>query len=541
MRVELLPGAVITKAGSSIVNKTGSWRHMRPVREEALSPCTLGCPIGNRIPEFMDLVSKNRLEEAARVLYETNPLPSICGRVCYHPCENECNRKEFDEAVSIRSVERFLGDSFEPEINSPPDSAPRIAIVGSGPAGLSCAYHLVRLGYRPVVFEKKKVIGGMLAIGIPEYRLPKSVLNREIARLRKIGVEFVTGTEISSLDQLKEFKAVFLAFGATKNIKLGIPGEDAEGVYAGIDFLEKVNSGQKPQLGTKCLVIGGGNTAIDCARSAKRLGASVTILYRRTEKEMPAFPEEVKAAREEGIEIEFLVAPKEILVENGRVSGLKCVRMQLGPPDESGRPRPVPVEGSDFIIESDSIIAAVGQQTELLQFGQLLETKKGKIVCDEWGRTNVKGVFAGGDAVLGTPERVADAIAAGRKAALAIDAYLREKELPTARPGVKVEFRDLNVAYFTHAPRLKPPTLPPHLRRDFEEIEGQVGIADVVKEAARCFSCGHCNRCDNCWLFCPEMAVSRTDGDYTIDYDYCKGCGICAEECPRKVIQMKAE
>ena len=541
MKTDLLPGAVIAKPGSSAGTKTGDWRATRPERREKLAPCRNGCPIGNQIPKVLHLLVQGKVEEAIQVLLETNPFPAITGRVCYHPCEEKCNRKEFDEPLAIHLLERFVGDSIQDISVSVPQGEPEVAIIGSGPAGLSCAYHLAKLGHASVVFEKLPTIGGMLAV-IPEYRLPKEVLTREVSRLEKMGVKFVTNVTIKSLSELRGFKAIFIGVGASRGIKLGIPGEDGEGVYQGIDFLRDLKLGRIPKLGKRCLVIGGGNTAIDCARSARRLGAEVTILYRRSREEMPALPEEVEEALTEGIKIEFLVAPKEVILKDGKVVGLRCIRMKLGPPDESGRPKPIPIEGSEFDIATDSIIVAIGQQPDLSFLLPEITLKKNKILCDEWGRTNVKGIFAGGDAVYGIPERVADAIASGRRAAIAIDFFLRGKEPEPSPPLPEVSFKELNLAYFTHRPRVTVPPISLDLRlRSFAEVWRSLDKDEARNEAERCFSCGTCNECDNCWLYCPEMAVKKKDGEYEIDYDFCKGCGICANECPRRVIDVVPE
>jgi len=539
----LLPGAVIERPGSSVATKTGSWRHIRPERREKLSPCRKACPIGNHIPRALDLLAEGKLQEAAKVFVETNPFPAICGRVCYHPCEQECNRKEFDEPVAIRLLERFLGDLIQEEARPrKPPSDPEVAVIGSGPAGLSCAYHLAKRGYGVVVFEKKPVIGGMLAVGIPKYRLPREILEREVRRLEGMGVKFLTGREVKDLRELKDFKAVFIGVGATRGVELGVPGEDAEGVYQGIEFLENLNLGKEVKVGERCLVIGGGNTAVDCARCARRLGCSVTIVYRRSREEMPATEEEVEGALAEGVKIEFLAAPVAILTKGGRVSGVRFVRMKLGPPDESGRRRPIPIEGSEFELPADSVIAAIGQRPDLSFLPPEIEVKHGKVVCDEWGRTSLKGVFAGGDVVYGLPERVADAIGSGRRAAVAIDCYLSGKTPKAEEPSEKVEFKNLNLAYFTHLPRTEVPQLGGEERiKTFKEIEGGLNASAARQEAERCFSCGFCNQCDNCWVFCPEMAVQREDSEYEIDLDFCKGCGLCAAECPRRVIDMVPE
>ncbi|MGA2109534.1 MAG: FAD-dependent oxidoreductase, partial [Syntrophorhabdales bacterium] len=352
--------------GSTEIFLTGHWSSKKPAWTESTSPCRQACPIGNDIARAFSYAGRGAIDEALHLFRQNNPLPGVCGRVCYHPCEADCNRKDLDEPVNIRAFERFLADHgdvrLEPLVDQKKE---RVAVVGSGPAGLSAAYHLARLGYPVTVFEAFAEPGGMLQYGIPEYRLPKDVLKAEIAHIMKLGVSIKTGVKIGtdlSLAALKEdYQAVFLALGAHAGMRLGVKGEDAPGVIEGIAFLHAVNGNEKPDLGRRVAVIGGGNTAVDCARSALRIGADVRVIYRRSRSEMPALAEDVAAIEAEGITLDLLAAPNRVITENGRVSALECLRMELGQPDESGRRRPVPVKGSEYLVAVDTVIAAVGQ------------------------------------------------------------------------------------------------------------------------------------------------------------------------------------
>ncbi len=536
--------------GISLANKTGTWRTMRPVYKNVLSPCRAACPAGNDIQGYINLVKQGEFKEGLELIKKTNPLPAVLGRVCYHPCEEKCNRGEFDEAIAIHNIERFLGDygltlPREKEVREKREE--KIAIIGSGPAGLSCAYHLARMGYRVTIFEAQPVPGGMLAVGIPDYRLPKDVVKAEIEAIQVLGVEICTNTRIEPGDNLLEqgYRAVFIAIGAHKSMKMGVMGEDKEGVFEALSFLHEVNLGKQVSIGGKVAVIGGGNVAIDAARVAIRQRAKqVSIIYRRSRAEMPASDEEVEAAEEEGISISYLAAPNRVLGD-GKVTGLECIRMKLGEPDESGRARPIPIKGSEFTVDVDTVISAIGQTPDLSFADKKLETTPGgTLVVDEKTlATNESGIFAGGDVVTG-PAMVADAIGAGSRAANSIDRYVRgevlgvteEEEVPIA------SFEDLNLAYAVLAPKARASKLPVGERvRGFAEIDDGFSQEIARAEAERCLSCGVCNSCGNCWLFCPDACVFSKNGGYDINYDYCKGCGICANECPVMAITMVVE
>jgi len=558
-------------------NKTGSWRYLRPRFENKVPPCNEGCPAGQDIEGALVLIGKGRYLEAWDLFKEENPFPAVCGRVCYHPCESSCNRGDFDEPLSINALERFMADMAskhgrKPSLKRREKRPEKVAIIGSGPAGLTCAYHLVRLGYGVTVYEALPVLGGMLRVGIPEYRLPKKVLGQEIDQVLELGVKVEVNARLGnglSLDDLKEYQAVFLALGNHKSRSLGISGEETQGVMSGVEFLKDVNLGKKIPLGKRVAVIGGGNTAIDAARAALRLGSKPIILYRRTREEMPAFAGEVHEAEEEGIEISLLTSPAQVISRDGKVTQLECVKNRLGPPDEDGRRRPVEIKGSNYMIEVDQIISAIGEEADLVSLPKKLGIKDNTVPTDERGATKQPGVFAGGD-ITQQPHTVVHAIASGKRAAIFIDSHLRKQKweglFEALRVGEKgslsmkryiqeegervplsgktVLLKDLNLDYFEYRKRLKMPKAKVSRRAgSFEEVNLGFNEEAAVEEARRCFNCGVCNLCDNCYIFCPDVAIQKgKEGELNIiDYDHCKGCGICMEECPRDVIAMEVE
>ena len=363
-------GAGIHATGTiALVNKTGSWRYVKPVHEEKMPPCNNACPAGNDIQGFIKLIREEKLLDAWRLIKKTSPLPGVCGRVCPHPCEKECNRRKYDEAMSIHILERLVADyAISQKATEKSRVAPKkekIAVVGSGPAGLSCAYFLAQEGYQVTVFEALPEVGGMLRVGIPRYRLPRKILDKEITDIEALGVIFKTNARIKDINELKEYDAVFIAAGAHVSRKLNIPGEDAAGVISGTEFLRQLSLNGKSKIGKNVIVVGGGNTAIDAARSAIRLGSKATIVYRRTRDEMPAVEDEIEAVGKEGIEIVYLAAPTKIIAQGGKIKEVECVRMKLGAPDASGRKRPVPIEGATFKIKADTVITAVGEASDL--------------------------------------------------------------------------------------------------------------------------------------------------------------------------------
>lgn len=562
--------------GSTEIFLTGHWSSRKPVYREKTSPCRPACPIGNDIARAFSYASKGEYDQALAIYRHDNPLPGVCGRVCYHPCELNCNRKEFDEAVNIRGFERFLSDNAQVDIKAATPTRirkERIAVIGSGPAGLSASYHLARLGYLVTVFEALPEPGGMLRYGIPEYRLPKAVVRKEIGYIQQLGVEIKTGVrvgkDISLANIRKECQAVFIAAGAQRGVRLGVEGEQLPGVMEGIEFLREMNLGKKVKIGRKVAVIGGGNTAIDCARTARRVGGKdITILYRRSRAEMPALVEDVESLEREGIKLDLLAAPTRMVSQQGRLTGIECLRMELGAPDGGGRPQPVPVQGTEFIIAVDTVIAAVGQVPEV-QFTQdlgIAVSKKGVIeISPETAATNIAGVFAGGDGA-GTIAFVADAIASGKVGALAVFCYLEGKdmqqELRNHRIGDRspfslqhvidlekypvdlqkvVPFDKLNTLCFPHAVRNNNPERPlsQENSKNFHEVTGGIDLTRMTAEITRCFKCGTCTHCDLCFLLCPDISLVKNGRDgYIVREEYCKGCSVCASSCPRNVIEI---
>jgi formate dehydrogenase major subunit len=533
---------------------------LRPKLVESLPPCMDGCPNHNAIREMLMTISKaeefekspeQAFEEAFYIFLETTPFPSVCGRVCPHPCESACNRKEKEGAVGINSVERFIGDfglekGLKPTKLAGEARSEKIAVVGSGPGGLTAAYQLARRGYPVTVFEAFPKAGGMLRYGIPDYRLPPGTLDAEIDRILELGVELrlntAVGTEIS-LDELrKEYKAVFVALGAHQGIELRIQGEDAPNVFTGTDFLHRVNCGEKVDVGDKVLVIGGGDTAVDAARVCRRLGADVAIVYRRTRKEMPAIDEEIEGADLEDVKIDYLAAPMEIYTENGRAVGMKCQRMELGEPDSSGRRRPVPIEGDTFDMDFTCLIAAVSQAPDFEGFGELIEGKDW-IKVDEKFETKLEAVYSGGDNInLGL---AIDAIAHGNAAAMAIDEMIAgERDAAAESPKLGVVLAErMQLGHYEEKQRVPRKEMPveERLKDMVAEIASTWSTEEAMAEAQRCMSCGKCFDCSTCWSFCQDNAIVKPlirGEPYKIKLDFCTGCKKCAEVCPCGYIEM---
>jgi NADPH-dependent glutamate synthase beta subunit-like oxidoreductase len=490
---------------------------LRPQFIEKQPPCAVGCPNHNAIREMLTTILRAKdLEkpyeqafgEAFQTFLETTPFPSVCGRVCPHPCESECNRHGKDGAVGINQVERFIGDfglekGLKPRRLTEETRTEKIAVVGSGPGGLSAAYQLARNGYPVTVFEAFPKAGGMLRYGIPDYRLPQQILDAEIDRVLELGVELKLNTAVGndiSLDELrKEYKAIFVAIGAHKGIELKIEGESAPNVFTGTDFLHRANTGERIEVGSDVVVIGGGDTAIDAARVSRRLGANVTSVYRRTKKEMPAIDEEIDAAEAEAIEIHYLAAPIEIYKENGQATGMKCQRMELGEPDGSGRRRPVPIEGDTFDLSFTCLIAAVSQAPEFSGVESLIEGN-GWITVDDRFETKVEGVYSGGDNVnLGL---VIHAIAHGRAAARAIDEMVNGETVAAAGSEMKVMKADgIRFDHYQGSQHVTPHEMAvdERLRDMHAEIVSTYSDEDAIAEASRCMSCGMCFDCGTCW------------------------------------------
>ncbi len=528
--------APITKKLMNVF-KRGDWRMgFRPRYQTKTAPCQANCPAGNDIRGWLTLFKKGQVKEATELIQKTSPFPGVCGFVCPRFCEANCNRKDFDEAVAVNKLENKLGlgrlalsDMDELELpRAPKNPSSKIAVIGSGPAGLSCAWQLLRAGYQVTIFEKESRPGGMLTLAIPEFRLPKECAEVEINLILKSGAELKTGVEIGkdiAIDQLQaEYDAIFIAAGAHKNRVLDIPGSaESGGIAYGLNFLKNIEF-FKPMFGKsiwRLVVIGGGNTAIDAARSAKRFGVDfVTVVYRRSEEEMPAQKSEVEEAKKEGIEFMFLSAP-ETIRGGALIKELRLRKMALGEPDETGRKRPVPTSECS-VIGANLIVPAIGEEPDLDGIIGPFSEKSAEEKQRSVEMMESQGIFVGGDCLTG-PSYVAQAIGQGREATEKIIAYLegRVYEKPASLPLVYA--KDLNLNYFEPAERQSEPQ----------------------KEAERCLSCGLCPQnpeiCKNCWQFCPDAAVEFKDGKFEINLDYCKGCLICSEECPRRVVNIEEE
>jgi NADPH-dependent glutamate synthase beta subunit-like oxidoreductase len=529
---------------------TGHWRTFRPVYVTPASPCNLDCPAGTDVRAFLARAAEGDAEGAWRIIRAHNPLPGVCGRVCYHPCERACNRLALDEPVAIHAVERAVADEARrqgwsvAEAGGGPGAA--VAVVGAGPAGLTAAYHLARRGHRVTVFDAMPQPGGMLRYGIPAYRLPRDVLDAEIDLLRALGIRFVGGVRIGAggaADALQGFAAIFVAIGAQRSRRVGVPGEALEGVRSGVEFLREVNAGTASPLAGRAVVIGGGNTALDTARAALRLGATPTIVYRRAREDMPAHPDEIAQAEAEGIAFIFHAAPVRFVERGGRLGAVEFQRMRPGEPDATGRRRPEPIPGSSFELSAEYAFTAVGEDVETAVVADLVDAVNGRLRADRWGRTERPAVFAGGDAATGAGT-VVEAIGSGRRAAEAIDAWLRGAAPSEPTEAVRVGPERLNLFYFRRVVRARPPLVAPaRAVRDFTEVVQSLAWHEAAAEAARCFSCGACTQCDNCLVFCPDAAIARdgATGGYRIDLAHCKGCGICAAECPRGALTLVPE
>ena len=470
------------------------------------SACQHSCPISQDVPSYIGYLAQGKFEEAVKIVLKENPLPLICGRVCDAPCEQKCVAGEWDDPIAIRALKRFLADydmkhGVEPDQKPKPEREECIAIIGSGPGGLTCAYYLALEGYKVTIFESLPVAGGMLAIGIPEFRLPKDVLEYEINRIKKLGVEIKTNSTIGKdipLEKLKEdYKAVFIAIGAHKGLKMKIPNEDAEGVLDAVEFLRDYNLGNDVKIGDKVIVVGGGNSAIDAARVAKRLGKDTSILYRRTKVEMPAIKSEIEEALLEGIDIQLLAAPVNVLSNNGKIEGIECIRMRLSDMDESGRRRPVPIEGSEFEIDVDTLILAISQKPDVSMLvcenGLKVSSWSTLEVDPETLVTNVEGIFAGGDVVSG-PNTVTAAMSHGKIAAQMINKYVcgekLERKYEVTRPAARVEAMELSEEEVQSLKRPEMPAIPIDQRTaSFKEVELGFGEAAAIAEAKRCLRC----------------------------------------------------
>jgi len=559
-----------SRAGSKMAT------NIRTNVKRKLPPCRIACPARVNVQGYVSLIQKGKFKEAVELIRRDMPFPAICGRVCFSPCEDACARVNLDQAVAIRALKRIVADIEREKGRVKPQPMPKtrtekVAIVGAGPAGLTAAYELAKLGYPVTVFERMSEPGGMMRYCIPDFRLENFVVANEIAYIKDVGVEIETEIEFGkdiTIESLRNegYKAIFVAVGMQLSRRMNVPGEDLEGVIHVLEFLRAVSLGQPVEVGEKVAVIGGGNSAIDAARTAKGLGAKeVMILYRRTRNEMPALRHEIEAAEKEGIIFRFLVSPKQVISDNGDVRAIECLRMRLGEPDTSGRRRPIPISFSEHQYEVDLIIPAIGQDPETSCLpAELLDEKatRGPIPVDQITlETRVRGVFAGGDIVTG-PASIIQAVGAGKQAAISIHRYLCGQDLKAGLEEVEEttwvkdweSLRRKSRRY--EAPIEKP-------RLSFEEA------AEFLKEtkrkatfeAFRCLGCGPCSEClaemdlcerdraivdenkctgcNTCFIICPCGAIAKNEnGVAQVDEELCKGCGICAALCPERAITM---
>jgi 2-oxoacid:acceptor oxidoreductase delta subunit (pyruvate/2-ketoisovalerate family) len=535
------PFAITLDPGSSLANLTGTWRTFRPVYLDRLPPCNNACPAGENIQGWLYQAEGGDYEQAWRVLVQDNPLPSVMGRVCYHPCEGACNRGQLDQAVGINSVERFLGDEaikrgwkFDKAEKS---SGKKVLVVGAGPSGLSAAYHLARMGHKVEIHEAGPYAGGMMRFGIPKYRLPRDILDAEVQRIVDLGVTLKLNTKVEQIEKsMKQggFDAAFLAVGAHIGKRTTIPAGDASHIVDAVSVLRSMEGEDKPMLGRKVVVYGGGNTAIDVARTVKRMGAEPIIVYRRTRDRAPAHDFEIEEALQEGVMIKWLST-----IKQAGVGEITVEKMEL---DDSGFPQPT---GEFEKLEADSVVLALGQDVDLslLEGVPGLEVKDGVVQVAPNMMTGYKGIFAGGDMVP-SERTVTVAVGHGKKAARNIDAWLRGEIYEAPPKHELVSYDMLNPWYYTDAPKTVRPMLDIIRRQTtFEEVQGGLDETNALFEARRCLSCGNCFECDNCYGVCPDNAVIKLGPGkrFKFNYDYCKGCGICVSECPCGAIKMVPE
>jgi len=537
------PFAVTLDVGSSLLNRTGSWRTERPVYVDRLPPCNEACPAGENIQAWLYHAEEGDYRAAWDELMKNNPLPAIMGRACYHPCQDACNRAKLDTAVNIHAVERFLGDlairegwSVEGQAGS---GGARVLVIGAGPSGLSAAYHLALMGHRVTIREAGPVPGGMMRFGIPKYRLPRDIVDAEVQRIVDMGVTLELNTRVDDIPAAMSeegFDACFAAIGAHLAKKVDIPAPDALKVLDAVSFLHGMETGDAPlQLGRRVVVYGGGNTAVDVARTARRLGAEPVIVYRRTREQMPAHDFEIDEALEEGVVVNWLRTIKE-----ADEHALKIEKMKL---DENGWPQPT---GEFETIEADTVVLALGQnvdQSLLTNLEGVELNRDGVVEVGSDMMTAYSGVFAGGDMVP-SERTVTVAVGHGKKAARNIDAYLRGASYAPAPKHEVASFEQLNTWYYTDAEQTIQPMLDDIRRQTtFDEVVAGLDESNALFEARRCLSCGNCFECDNCYGICPDNAVTKLGPGkrFEFKYDYCKGCAMCATECPCGAIMMVAE
>jgi NADPH-dependent glutamate synthase beta subunit-like oxidoreductase len=595
---------IAVSTGSTLANRTGSWKYIQPVYQDKIAPCNAACPVGIDIEGYMNLLRQDRVQDARELLLRENPLPGVTGRICEHNCQTQCSRARFDEAVSIHAVERWLAGVEPATAHTPAPRSRRekVAVIGSGPAGLAAAYHLARLGYAVHVIEADAEPGGWLRYGVPEYDLPRPVLQREIERVRAEGVTIQCGVRVGAQLEWKEleaYDAVLLATGARLCEPATGPHGEPAAVRPGAEFLREVRSGDVSGAGRRMVVVGGHDTALDCARTAVRLGAQATLVYAGTREQLVAAGARVGDAEAEGVRFEFLALPVSVLSQvhaddetamdairtmydaseadhpHARVVGLECVRISAPERRRAPAPRMAPIPGSEFTLAADTVLTAFGAEPDLACFPPDVAVKGYTIKADEFGRTSRPAYFACGD-VAGERHTVAHAIGAGKRAAIGMDHWLRTRagEAPppldsralryggtgnasitrwrgddpvkrTNELNEVVAFEQLNMAHFAHEPS-RPDGQRPAAERATGFAEVNVGLApdDALAEAKRCFNCGVCNMCELCMIFCPDVAIKPHTGGrhgFSLSYKYCKGCGVCVEECPRGAMTMTRE
>ena len=536
------PFAITLDVGTSLTNETGSWRTRRPVYLDRLPPCNNTCPAGENIQAWLYLAEEGDYEGAWQEILKNNPLPAVMGRACYHTCEVACNRGAVDEAVGIHAVERFLGDEankqgWMPKYEAKP-SGKKILVVGAGPAGLSCAYHLTRMGHAVTVTDASEKAGGMMRYGIPRYRLPSEALDGDIRRIEKMGVNFQMNTYIEDMLKAREeggYDALFVAIGAQLSREAPLPGDESVKAPLALKMLRQVEEDPTGlDLGRRVAVYGGGNTAMDVARSAVRLGIDTTIVYRRSQEQMPAHDFEIKEALEEGCQIQPLRT-----ITRMEKGALVLEEMAL---DEQGKPQPTDRLES---LQADTVVLAIGQEVEtgLVEGIDEVSVRDGVVEIDEHMMTGHQGLFAGGDMVP-SDRTMTTAIGHGKKAARHIDAWLCDETYVAPPKHDLAAFENLNPWYYADAPKTIQPVLELIRRQSgFEEVLGNLDEANALYEARRCLSCGNCFECDTCYGICPDNAVEKLGPGkrFEFKYDYCKGCGLCVAECPCGSIKMVAE
>jgi NADPH-dependent glutamate synthase beta subunit-like oxidoreductase len=558
---------------STEINKTGTWRFVRPKYHEKTAPCSAACPAGEDIARIEMLSNQGRYQDALKTILFENPFPSICGRVCFHPCETVCNRTGFDDPVAIHALERFIGDiairnELTPKLKKFPENGKTVCIVGAGPSGLAAGYFLSQLGYSCDIYEARSEPGGILRWGIPRYRLPNDVVSSEMERIKKSGVKIICNTPVTQnfLENAKErYHALFIGCGHGRSLKMNIPGENM--AFDGLEFLNLLRKEKAiPSNGTAA-IIGGGNTAIDVARSLVRLGATTTLVYRRRKQDMPAFKDEVEMAEKEGVRIMELYSPLEINEDDSEYV-LSLQRMKTsGMETDRGRARVIPDGQTTQLLRVQKIIVAIGAEPSATWLFPPNNNAENLYFSHCTFTASEPPLLFGGD-LTNTIKSVPDAVASGKQAAMALDiffkqgrhsisdrlnsclvgngpalsmeSYMGEKRL--VRNRYIVSHDDINLDYFSRAPRVESETLNINKRKNsFDEIEATFTINQTMKETRRCFNCGICNACDNCRIFCPEIAVILQGAKRQINFDYCKGCGICVFECPRSAMDLEEE